>query len=52
MAPPHFSQSAGLVVYYDDKNFAYLRLYASESLGSPALGIVLVENGTKRGAAR
>ena len=30
--PTHFSQSAGLVVFYDDKNFAYLRLYRSESL--------------------
>ena len=46
--PTHFSQSAGLTVFYDDKNFAYLRLYRSESLRSNALGIVLVENGIKQ----
>ena len=46
--PAHFSQSAGLVAFYDDKNFAYLRLYRSESLCSNALGIVLVENGAKQ----
>ena len=46
--PAHFSQSAGLVAFYDDKNFAYLRLYRSESLRSNALGIVLVENGAKQ----
>jgi xylan 1,4-beta-xylosidase len=48
LTPRHFSQSAGLAVLYDNKNFAYLRLYASESLRSNALGIVLVKNGTKQ----
>ena len=47
-APLHFSHSAGLAVLYDNKNFAYLRLYSSESLRSNALGIVLVEDGIKR----
>jgi xylan 1,4-beta-xylosidase len=46
--PRHFSHSAGLVVFYDDENFAYLRLYRSESLGSAALGIVLVRGGRKQ----
>ena len=31
--PQHFSHSAGLVVFYDNENFAYLRVYRSESLG-------------------
>jgi xylan 1,4-beta-xylosidase len=44
----HFSHSAGLVVFYDNENFAYLRLYRSESLRANAVGIVLVEGGTKR----
>ena len=47
LAPHHFSHSAGLAVLYDNENFAYLRLYLSESLSSNALGIVLVEGGTK-----
>ena len=46
--PRHFSHSAGLVVFYDNLNFAYLRVYRSESLGSNAIGIVLVDGGTKR----
>ena len=46
--PRHFSQSAGLVVFYDNENFAYLRVYRSESLASTALGIVLVRGGSKR----
>jgi xylan 1,4-beta-xylosidase len=47
VTPRHFSHSAGLAVFYDEKNFAYLRLYSSESLRSTALGIVLVSAGTK-----
>jgi xylan 1,4-beta-xylosidase len=46
--PRHFSHSAGLVVLYDEKNFTYLRVYASESLGGTAVGIVVVEHGAKR----
>jgi xylan 1,4-beta-xylosidase len=46
--PRHFSHSAGLVVLYDERNFAYLRLYRSESLGSNAVGILIVEDGVKR----
>jgi xylan 1,4-beta-xylosidase len=48
LTPRHFSHSAGLAVLYDEKNFAYLRLYYSESLGSTAVGIVLVKVGTKQ----
>lgn len=46
--PRHFSHSAGLVVYYDNENYAYLRVYRSESLASMAIGIVLVKGGSKR----
>ena len=48
LTPRHFSHSAGLAVFYDEKNFAYLRLYPSESLRSTALGIVLLRAGTKQ----
>ena len=34
VAPEHFSQSAGLLVIYDDRNLLYARVYASESLGA------------------
>jgi len=46
--PSHFSHSAGLIVYYDNDNFAYVRVYLSESLSSTAVGVVLVEQGVKR----
>jgi len=46
--PRHFSHSAGLVVFYDNLNFAYQRVYRSESLDTNAIGIVLVESGSKR----
>jgi xylan 1,4-beta-xylosidase len=48
LQPRHFSHSAGLVVLYDDRNFAYLRLYRSESLDTTAVGIVLVREGGKQ----
>jgi xylan 1,4-beta-xylosidase len=46
--PRHFSHSAGLVVFYDEKHFAYLRVYRSESLGGTAVGIVLMQDRAKR----
>jgi xylan 1,4-beta-xylosidase len=46
--PRHFSHSAGLVVMYDERNFAYLRRYRSESLDADAVGIILMEDGAKR----
>ncbi len=48
LQPEHFSHSAGLVVLYNERNFAYLRLYRSESLESNAVGILVVEDGVKR----
>jgi len=46
--PEHFSHAAGLTVFYDDGNWFYLRIYASESLGGRALGILEAENGRRR----
>ncbi len=46
--PRHFSQSAGLALYYDEANHIELRVYASESLASRAVGIVIVELGERR----
>ena len=41
VAPRHFSQSAGLVVIYDERNFLYARIYASESLGARVAALAL-----------
>ena len=46
--PEHFSHAAGLTVFYDDRNWCYLRVYASESLGTRALGILEAEHGRRR----
>jgi xylan 1,4-beta-xylosidase len=46
--PHHFSQSAGLVLYYDELNHLYLRVTQSDSLGSRAVAIDLVEQGVRR----
>jgi xylan 1,4-beta-xylosidase len=48
VVPTHYSHSAGLVLFYDHRHFAFLRVYLSESLGSTAVGILLVEDGRKR----
>jgi xylan 1,4-beta-xylosidase len=48
VAPEHFSHAAGLTVFYDDGNWCYLRIYASESLGGRALGILEAEGGRRR----
>ena len=42
-----YQQSAGLILYYDNMNYAYLRKYHSETLGGPALSVVRVDNGQK-----
>jgi xylan 1,4-beta-xylosidase len=47
VAPHHFSQSAGLVVIYDERNFLYARVYASESLGARVAAVVSVRSGVK-----
>lgn len=41
--PESYRQSAGLVVYYDNLNFIYLRKYYSESLKCCALSITHLE---------
>jgi xylan 1,4-beta-xylosidase len=48
LQPRHLSHSAGLVMLYDEGNFAYLRLYRSESLGRNAVGVLLLRDGVKR----
>jgi xylan 1,4-beta-xylosidase len=45
--PRHFSQSAGLVVSYDERNLLFARVYASESLGCPVAALLSVEAGVK-----
>ena len=35
VAPQHFSQSAGLLVIYDDRNLLYARVYAEREPGCP-----------------
>ena len=50
--PEIYQHSAGLVLYYDNMNYVWLRKYWSESLGSPALSVMEVERGTKTGHCR
>ena len=45
--PETFQQSAGIVLYYDNMNWLFFRIYWSETLGRPALGILHTENGKK-----
>lgn len=45
--PNHYSESAGLGLYYDSNNWLYLRLYYSESLGGTALGILQAKLGER-----
>ncbi|KFI89120.1 putative beta-xylosidase [Bifidobacterium pullorum subsp. saeculare DSM 6531 = LMG 14934] len=45
--PEVYQHSAGLVLYYDNMNNAFLRKYWSETLGGPAISIVRLENGEK-----
>ena len=44
-SPEIHQHSAGLILYYDNMNFAYLRKYWSETLGSPAISVVRLNNG-------
>lgn len=46
--PDHYSESAGMALYYDDSNWLFARLYHSESLGCTALGIMKGEKGNKQ----
>ncbi len=45
--PENFQQMAGLVCLYDNINHYYLRIYHSDSLGGPCLGLVSLDNGTR-----
>jgi xylan 1,4-beta-xylosidase len=45
--PCHFSQSAGLVVYYDNRNFAYARITFDEVSKSRTLGLTIARGGDK-----
>jgi xylan 1,4-beta-xylosidase len=45
--PTHFSQSAGLVVYYNALNWIQLRVYLSETLGGRAIAIMEARDGVK-----
>ena len=46
-SPEVYQHSAGLMLYYDNMNYAYLRKYWSDTLGAPALSVQRVENGVK-----
>lgn len=45
--PEVHQHSAGLILYYDNMNYSYLRKYRSESLESDALLVVRMENGVR-----
>ncbi len=45
--PEVFQHSAGLVMYYDNMNYAVLRKYYSETLGGAALLLQHMENGER-----
>ncbi|GHP13793.1 glycoside hydrolase 43 family protein [Lentilactobacillus fungorum] len=45
--PIHYSQSAGLTLYYDNRNWLFARIYYSETLGGTALAIMKGEKGNK-----
>lgn len=45
-APTHFTQSAGLVIYYDTRQHFYLRLTHDERTGGRVLGVVQTDDGT------
>lgn len=46
-SPELYKHSAGLILYYDNMNYAYLRKYWSDSLGGPALSVERLNNGEK-----
>ncbi len=45
--PQVYQQSAGLILYYDNMNYAYLRKYYSETLGCPAIAVQRMNNGNR-----
>ncbi len=44
-SPTHFTQSAGLAIYYDTRQFYYLRVTYDERVGSRVVGITQTDNG-------
>lgn len=46
--PEVWQQSAGLVLYYDNMNWIWLRVYFSQTLGGKALALMRCENGEMR----
>ena len=46
-SPEIYQHSAGMILYYDNMNYAYLRKYFSETLGNPAISVVRMNNGEK-----
>ena len=46
-SPEMYKHSAGLMLYYDNMNYAYLRKYWSDTLGGPALSVLRLRNGKK-----
>ncbi len=46
--PEVHQHSAGLILYYDNMNYLYLRKYFSDTLGRAAYSVIQLENGEKR----
>ena len=45
--PEIHQHSAGLIMYYDNMDYLFLRKYYSDTLGSSAISIIHLENGVK-----
>ena len=45
--PEVYHHSAGLIVYYDNQNYVFLRKYYSQTLQGSAISIIHLENGAK-----
>ena len=45
--PEIYQHSAGLIMYYDNMNYIYLRKYYSETLKHSAISVIHLENGEK-----
>ena len=47
-SPEIYQHSAGLLLYYDNMNYAFLKEYYSDHLTAAALMLIYVENGVKK----
>lgn len=45
--PEIHQHSAGLIMYYDNMNYVFLRKYYSDTLGQSAISVIRLENGEK-----